>query len=171
MKIAVLSCIFLFTIVCKAQQITIQEDEAKIYFTFIDQDVEGELSDFKFTGTIDLNAVEAAVIAGSVATESLDTNNWLRSRHLRSKKYFSAKEHPRLYFKSNNITTTASGFRVSGQLTIKGITQQVTWVFAVQEKSLIGMTSINTHDYNIKVYDEQSRNVVTIKIILPYTTT
>jgi len=168
MKVTIISCFLLFTLVCKAQQITIQDDKAKIHFTFIDQDVEGELSDFKFTGGIDLNTIETAVIAGSVATETIDTNNWLRSRHLRSKKYFSAKEHPRLSFTSNKITLTASGFRVSGQLTIKGSTQTITWDFTIQENNLIGTASINTHDFNINIYDEKSRNEVAIKIILPY---
>ncbi|WP_299677395.1 YceI family protein [uncultured Dokdonia sp.] len=169
MKLLLLSFAFLFSVASAAQKITIQEDQTKIYFTFPDQDVEGELSDFKFTGAIDLNTIEAAVISGSAATETLDTDNWFRDRHLRSKKYFSAKAHPLLYFKSNRIASTNSGFRVSGQLTIKGITQNCIWNFTIQENNLIGTAHINTHDYNIKVYDEQSRNNVSIKIVLPYT--
>ncbi|WP_299214712.1 YceI family protein [uncultured Dokdonia sp.] len=152
-----------------AQQITINEDQATIHFTFVDKEVDGELSDFTFTGSIDLNALETSTIGGSVATETLDTNNWFRNRHLRSEKYFSTKAHPRLYFKSNTIKSTAMGFRVSGQLTIKGITQDVAWDFTKSEGNLIGVATINTHDYDIKVYDERERNQVTIKIVLPYT--
>ncbi|GGG12761.1 hypothetical protein GCM10011344_11820 [Dokdonia pacifica] len=169
MKLSLLPFIFLLSFGCYAQQITINEELTKIYFTFIDQDVEGELSGFKFTGAIDLNTIATAIFSGSVTTESLDTHNWLRSRHLRSKKYFAAKEHPRLYFKSKTITKTTAGFRVSGELTIKGITQNCIWNFTIQENNLSGTTSINTHDYNIKVYDEKARNEVSIKMILPYT--
>ena len=78
------------------------------------------------------------------------------------------QHHPKLSFKSNSIAPTATGFRVSGQLTIKGITQDVVWNFTNIESTLIGVANINTHDYDIKVYDERERNEVVIKILLPY---
>lgn len=152
-----------------AQKITVKEDQASINFNFIDKEVDGDISGFTFTGSIDLSSLETSTISGSVITETLDTNNWFRSRHLRSEKYFSAEVHPKLSFKSNSIMATASGFRVSGQLTIKGITKEVVWDFTQSENTLIGATAINTHDYDIKVYDERERNKVLIKILLPYT--
>jgi polyisoprenoid-binding protein YceI len=169
MKLFLLAFALLFSSFVYSQQITIQEDQVKVHFTFKDQEVNGELSDFNFTGNIDLASIETAVISGSVATESLDTDNWLRNRHLRSQKYFSTKAHPRLYFKSNTIESTDTGFRVSGMMTIKGITKNIVWDFKIVENTLIATTAINTHDYNIRVYDERERNEVTMIILLPFT--
>ena len=152
-----------------SQQITINQKETKVTFVFLDQDVRGELRDFMFTGNIDLAAIETSTLSGTVATETLDTNNWLRSRHLRSKKYFHAKAHPTLSFKSNTIQSIDGGFRVSGSLTIKGITKDVVWDFSINESSLEGTTSINTQDYSINIYDERERNNVNIEIVFPYT--
>ncbi len=169
MKLSLITFTLLFSSFMYAQQITINEDQVKVNFNFTSEDVEGELSDFKFTGNIDITSIATAIISGSVATESLDTDNWLRNRHLRSKKYFSTKTHPRLSFKSNTIEFTDLGFRVSGVMTIKGITKDVVWKFVKTREELIGFANINTHDYDIKVYDERERNEVVIEIILPYT--
>ena len=169
MKLVLILFLVLYSPFMRAQKITIKDNQATVNFTFVDKEVNGEISGFRFTGNIDLGAIETSTISGSVATETLDTDNWFRNRHLRGEKYFSAKAHPRLSFKSKSIQATATGFRVSGQLIIKGITQEVVWDFTKSEKTLIGTTSINTHDYNIKVYDERERNKVVIKILLPYT--
>ncbi|MDC8004234.1 YceI family protein [Aureisphaera galaxeae] len=150
------------------QTISIKESEAQVSFVFLDEDVQGSIEGFTFTGNIDLNALESSVISGSVITKTLDTNNWLRSRHLRSKKFFHAKEHPTLDFKSEQITGTNESFQVKGTLTIKGITQEVTWKFANGGNHLIGTTHINTHDFEIEVYKERERNEVDISITLPY---
>ncbi|MFT5892345.1 MAG: polyisoprenoid-binding protein YceI [Dokdonia sp.] len=169
MKLFLLSFVLLFSSFLYSQQITILEDQVKVDFNFTSEDVDGEFGDFKFTGNIDITSIETATFSGSVATESLDTNNWLRNRHLRSQKYFYTKAHPRLYFKSNTIEFTNLGFRVSGMITIKGITKDVVWEFIKTREMLMGVAAINTHDYDIKVYDERERNQVIIKIILPYT--
>ncbi len=169
MRILALPIFFLLLCVSMvAQELSINEANTSITFFFEDQEVSGTMSDFDFTGLINLQAIEESTISGSIRTESLDTDNWLRNRHLRSKKYFSAKAHPRLYFKSNRIESTDSGFRVSGELIIKGISKPVVWNFTDSNTSLIGTTTINTHDYDIKVYDKRSRNKVSITITLPY---
>ena len=168
MKLVLIIFLVLHAPFITAQHISIKDDQASVNFTFVDKEVDGELSGFTFTGRIDLDALETSTISGSVTTETLDTNNWFRNRHLRSETYFSAKAHPHLSFKSNSIAPTATGFRVSGQLTIKGITQDVVWNFTNIESTLIGVANINTHDYDIKVYDERERNEVVIKILLPY---
>lgn len=169
MKLVLILTLALYSPCLIAQKITIKEDQASVNFVFVDKEVDGEISGFKFTGSIDLNSLETSTLSGFVITETLDTNNWFRSRHLRSEKYFSAETHPKLSFKSNSITATATGFRVSGQLMIKGITKNVEWNFTKSEDNLLGTATINTHDYDIKVYDERERNMVVIKILLPYT--
>ena len=151
-----------------AQKIHIQENEATVDFVFVSEDVNGSLEDFKFTGHIDLSHPETVVFSGSVATATLDTNNWLRSRHLRGKKYFDAKNHPRLYFLSTKVMVVDDVLLVSGDLSIKGNMQQVTFRFSRKQNTLTGTTTINTQDYGISIYDERTRNKVIITISLPF---
>ena len=72
-----------------AQSISIIESEAEIQFLFVDDDVDGSLSNFNFNGAINLDDLANSDFSGSVAMETLDTDNWFRDRHLRSKKYFN----------------------------------------------------------------------------------
>jgi polyisoprenoid-binding protein YceI len=164
--------LFIFLLVpltlLNAQRITINEDEAKVRFVFTDEDVEGTISDFQFTGSIDLSDMENADISGSVLMETLDTDNWFRDRHLRSKKYFNKKEHPRLYFKSNSVKGTHNDFVVRGDLTIKGIIKPVTFNFTKRPDRLVGSAIINSTDFDISIYDGRERNSVNIYINLPF---
>jgi polyisoprenoid-binding protein YceI len=169
MKISILYIFLLCSFVTAAQELTINEADTRISFYFQDQEVSGTMSDFVFTGQININAIENAVISGSVASESLDTDNWFRNRHLRSTKYFSSKTHPRLHFTSTGVESTGDGFRVSGTLTIKGITQEITWLFKNKtDTTFVGTTTINTQDFDIHVYDKRARNEVSITITMPY---
>lgn len=151
-----------------AQSLTIDESNARISFVFLDDDVDGTISDFKFTGSLDLYDLNSSAISGSVAMETLDTNNWLRNRHLRAKKYFYAKKHPRLSFSSTSVTALGEGFRVEGNLTIKGISKRVSFFFKKSASVLRGTTSINTSDFDIFVHKKAERNNVDITLVLPY---
>ncbi len=169
MKFTALFILLCIVMPLEAQQASIQEATASIRFVFEDKDVDGTLGDFQFTGTIDPNAITTASIAGSVATETLDTDNWLRNRHLRGKKYFNAGAYPRISFTSHSIEVTDSGFSVSGTLTLKGVTKNIVWEFTDSTTEFTGTTAINTQDYGISIYDERSRNIVSITIVMPYT--
>lgn len=151
-----------------AQQLTVDESNAVIVFNFPDNDVDGAIEGFQFTGFIDLNDFGNSVFSGSVETKTLDTNNWLRSRHLRARKYFNAKDFPKLKFTSTSVSGVKEGFQVTGTLEIKGIERVVVWNFSNDGKKLIGTTSINTHDFDIFIYERKDRNEVNISIHLPY---
>ena len=156
------------TLQASGQSPGIDEDNTQIFFVFPDDKVDGTISDFKFTGKLDPNDLGNSDISGSVAVNTLDTNNWLRNRHLRAKKYFHAREHPRLSFSSTTIAVMGEGFRVEGDLTIKGISRRVSFFFKNTASALRGTTSINTSDFNINVHKDPKRNNVDITIVLPY---
>ncbi len=68
MKISILYIFLLCSFVTAAQELTINEADTRISFYFQDQEVSGTMSDFVFTGQININAIENAVISGSVAS-------------------------------------------------------------------------------------------------------
>jgi polyisoprenoid-binding protein YceI len=151
-----------------AQQLRIDEAKTTVSFLFLDDDVDGTFSNFKFTGNLDMNDLETSTISGSVASETIDTNNWLRNRHLRNK-YFKTDTFPLIKFKSTSISASEETILVHGTLTIKGISKAVKFSFTKKNNVLIGKAIINASDFDIFIHDDPSRNKLTIKISMPYT--
>lgn len=166
-KFKLFSLLMAFTLSLSAQQIQVDEERGTVTFLFVDDDVDGTLSDFKFTGNVDLGQLESATIAGTVASETIDTDNWLRDRHLR-RKYFEVDDYPLLKFKSTSIIASEDVYIVKGSLTMKGIEKEVTFTLSKKVGKLVLEASINASHFNINIHDEVDRNKVDIVIVLPY---
>jgi polyisoprenoid-binding protein YceI len=61
-----------------------------------------------------------------VKTGSVETFEAKRDQHLRSPDFFSAKQFPTATFKSNRVEKTGTGYRVSGDFTLRGVTKPLT---------------------------------------------
>jgi polyisoprenoid-binding protein YceI len=62
-----------------------------------------------------------------VKTDSVDTNDETRDKHLRTPDFFNVKEHPEITFKSTASRKTADNkYSVMGDLTILGKTRPIT---------------------------------------------
>jgi polyisoprenoid-binding protein YceI len=87
--------------------------------------VRGEFTDF--TGTLEIgDDVSNARVYGTVKTESVDTNEPQRDDHLRSPDFFDAAQFPELRFESTSIEALDDEeFRITGQLTIHGVTNEI----------------------------------------------
>jgi polyisoprenoid-binding protein YceI len=85
----------------------------------------------EFNGTLQVG--DGITAHGSVATASVDTNEPQRDDHLRSPDFFGAEEHPELTFRSSRIEPDGDDeFRITGDLTIHGVTREVTLHAEVQ---------------------------------------
>ena len=63
---------------------------------------------------------------GSARVASIDTNNADRDEHLRGPDFFDAEHWPSITFESTAIEHVEGGsYRVSGDLTIKGVTREI----------------------------------------------
>ena len=140
-----------------------QIKNAKISFEFLDKGVKGTLAGFESQSVINWDNLEASVLEGSVATETLDTNNGLRNWSLKSGKYFDKSDHPRIRYKSSQILATASGYTVSGTLTIKGIAKPMTIDFTREGNKLIGKATVFTTDFDIKIKKKREDNEVAVR--------
>ena len=77
----------------------------------------------KFQGTIDATG-EAPVLRGTVEVATIDTNDPQRDAHLASPEFFDAQDHPEITFHSAaSEPVDGNQIRLSGEITIKGITQ------------------------------------------------
>ena len=87
--------------------------------------VRGTFTDFEVTVVTPEDPSQLSVIA-SVDMSSVHTGQEARDNHLRTSDFFLVEEHPRMTFTSTGITTEGDGFALSGDLTLRGITQPVT---------------------------------------------
>lgn len=81
----------------------------------------------KFRGTIELDAADLSKSTVSVEIEaaSISTNEDKRDAHLRSADFFDVENYPLLTFASKQVEVDGSDLRVTGALSIHGVTRDV----------------------------------------------
>jgi diguanylate cyclase (GGDEF)-like protein/PAS domain S-box-containing protein len=75
----------------------------------------------------DLTDLTTAKIVFMFDGDSINTRNQDRDKHLKSADFFDIENYPTIDFKSTNITKNGDKYKVTGDLTIKGITKPVTF--------------------------------------------
>jgi polyisoprenoid-binding protein YceI len=81
------------------------------YAGFIDMDAE--------TGTV-------KVIEATIKTGSVNTNHEKRDAHLRNADFLDVEHYPTITFKMKNYKKTAEGYTAVGDLTLHGVTKEIT---------------------------------------------
>lgn len=81
----------------------------------------------KFSGTIDFDAAkpEALKIDATIDATSIDTGNADRDGHLKSPDFFNVEQFPTLTFKSKKAVKKGGKLKVTGDLTLHGVTKEV----------------------------------------------
>ena len=75
----------------------------------------------------DLSDLTEANISFKFDVASINTRNEDRDNHLKSADFFDAEQFPTITFESTSITKSGDSFDVTGNLTIKGVTKEVTF--------------------------------------------
>lgn len=86
------------------------------YFKKFDLDVETASDDFTTANKIEFTA----------DIDSIDTNNAQRDTHLKSADFFDAEQHSQLRFVGNKYEAKGDEAKLTGDLTIRGVTKPVT---------------------------------------------
>ncbi|MEL6305702.1 MAG: YceI family protein [Bacteroidota bacterium] len=146
-------------------QNTFTVKSGEISFEFVDKGVKGTIGNLASTSKIDFENPEASVFSGSVETETLDTNNGLRNWSLKNRKYFDADNHPKITFESSTIKAGTSNWTVTGPLTIKGISKNITITFEKKGNQLVGTTELYCYDFDIKIKKKREDNLVKVKMV------
>jgi polyisoprenoid-binding protein YceI len=83
------------------------------------------------SGTVTFDSVDSSKssVELTVPVESIDTRNEKRDQHLKSPDFFNAKQFPTLIFKSTKVEGTGDSYKISGDLTIHGVTKPITVEF------------------------------------------
>jgi polyisoprenoid-binding protein YceI len=88
--------------------------------------VRGDLG--KITGAVTFDPANPAAgsIDATIDVAGIDTREPGRDKHLKSADFFDAEKYPTVTFKSKKIEPAAAGgYRVTGDLTMKGVTKEV----------------------------------------------
>ena len=122
--------------------------------------VRGSFNEFDGSGFFDADNPANSHLELTIAAASIDTRNADRDAHLRSNDFFDMEQHPEITFTSTSVEQTDDDtFRVTGDLTIKGVTKPVTVnfehsgtavdPFGNQRIGLDGSTTVNRKDWGV----------------------
>ena len=84
----------------------------------------------------DLTDLTTASIAFKFDVASINTRNEDRDNHLRAGDFFEVESFPKIDFISTSITKDGDDYKVTGDLTIKGVTKPVTFEVAYEGKGI-----------------------------------
>jgi polyisoprenoid-binding protein YceI len=88
--------------------------------------VRGQFRKFSVDVDFDEENPERSSVAAHIEASSIDTGMEARDAHLRSGDFFDAEAFPELTFRSTKIEAGGDGYRITGDLTIRGVTRPVT---------------------------------------------
>ena len=89
--------------------------------------VRGSFNEFEGGGYFDANNPSKSRLELTVKAASIDTRNPDRDAHLRSNDFFDMENYPEIRFVSTSVEPVdATTYRVTGDLTMKGVTRPVT---------------------------------------------
>jgi len=89
--------------------------------------VSGKFNVFEATIENEDDNFESSKIKFSTEAASIDTRNSERDNHLRSADFFDVDNFPKIYFASTGIRTVdKNNYEVEGDLTIRGVTKNIT---------------------------------------------
>jgi polyisoprenoid-binding protein YceI len=143
--------------------------------------VRGAFNEFEGTATIDGDNPQNSSANVTVQVASVDTRNAQRDEHLRTNDFLDIEKYPTITFTSTAIKhVDGNDFEVTGDLTVKGVTKQVTIPlefqgaatdpFGNQRVGFEGSLAINRSDFGV-TYNaalETGGVLVSDKIVLEF---
>jgi polyisoprenoid-binding protein YceI len=121
--------------------------------------VSGRFKDFSGAIHYDAKDVSRSSVEFTAKVQSIDTGVEGRDKHLRSADFFEVEKYPELTFKSTSIARKGKAYVLTGDLTLKGVTKQISLPFTIsgaikdgRGNTRIGIaaqTTIDRRDYGI----------------------
>ena len=88
----------------------------------------GTFNEIKGSFTLDEKEPGKGTVEIEIPVASIDTRNEKRDAHLKSADFFSAAEFPTIHFKSKKVEKAEGGYKLSGDLTLHGVTKPISFV-------------------------------------------
>lgn len=88
--------------------------------------VTGTVKDWSGTIVVDPAAMSGGSVEFSANMATIDTRNERRDGHLKSAEFFEVEKYPTITFKSTKVVAKGNDLKITGDLTIKGVTKSIT---------------------------------------------
>jgi polyisoprenoid-binding protein YceI len=122
--------------------------------------VRGSFDEFAGTAVLDGANPANSRVEVTIEAASIDTRNAQRDEHLRSNDFLAMQEYPKITFASTGVRQAGeTTFEVTGDLTIKGVTNEITIPFEFEGAAkdpfgnervgFEGSVTINRRDYGV----------------------
>lgn len=125
------------------------------------------------SGTVDFDPAkpEQSKIDATIDVNSLHTGDPQRDGHIKGADFFDAATYPTITFRSTKVAAAGSGYKVTGNLTLHGVTKEVTLnvdavspeitdPWGLQRRGLSATTTINRKDFGMGWNAEVSGGVM-----------
>ncbi len=153
----ILSLVFLIAdlISLNAQQYKPVDDKSEVKFTVknFGLNTPGTFKGLKGTIQFDPSNLSTASFNVSVDVNTINTGIDMRDNHLKREEYFNAEKYSTISFISTGVKPDNSGYIISGQLIIKGVSKNISFPFTTLAQNggmlFTGNFSINRKDFDI----------------------
>jgi polyisoprenoid-binding protein YceI len=148
--------------------------KSKIDFTVkgIFGTVHGSFTGLEATILFNEKNLSASSMFASIDAKTVSTGISLRNSDLRNKEeWLNTEKYPKISFKSKNFEKTGDGYKVLGDLTIKGITKPVEIPFTFTNKDGAGLFkgqfTVSRTEFNLGKPGGSVGSIVTIMLAVP----
>ena len=94
--------------------------------------VRGSFNRFDGVVAVDAEKPHASTVNLTIDVDSIDTRNADRDGHLRNNDFLDVANHPTITFNSTEASFDGESLELTGDLTVRGVTQQVTIPFSFE---------------------------------------
>ena len=153
----ILSFVFLIVgmLSLNAQQYKPVDDKSEVKFTVknFGLNTSGTLSNLKGTIQFDPSNLSSASFNVSVDVNTINTGISMRDNHLKEKEYFYTEKYSTIRFVSTGVKPANDGFILTGQLTIKGVSKDISFPFTAVTQNggmlFTGNFTIDRKDFDV----------------------
>jgi len=128
---------------------------------FMVGEVTGRFNEFEGTVVYNPENPGQTAIDVSIKVKSIDTGLEMRDGHLKSNIWLNAEKYPEIRFKSKKLFKSEEGTQITADLTIHGVTQEVTFPITIKgpftdptQTNTLGLSAdvvINRQDFGISM--------------------
>ncbi len=153
-----------------AESMTLTGENTKVTFVGTKPDGKHEGGFKTVTGTASMTGTDIATLKIEVEfdMDSIFSDNDKLTQHLKAPDFFAVKDYPKAKFVTSSVAKADDGYTVTGNLTIKGKTESVSFVAKITaEAGKLKLTSdakIDRTKFNMEYGKGKIDDVVALKI-------
>jgi polyisoprenoid-binding protein YceI len=137
---------------------------------FSGTEVEGIFKTLKGDVALDPNDLAGSKFSFTIEVNSINTGNGMKNKHAVSDKWFDAKKYPTITFVSSDISKNDGQLKVTGMMTVHGISKKMTIPFSFNNNTIEAKFSVNRMDFKVGTMEGMSKKVsdkISLDVTIP----